>query len=363
MNKSPDAFRTIGEVAHWLETPAHVLRFWESRFPEIAPVKRAGGRRYYRPEDMRLLGGIKHLLHDEGKTIKAVQEKLNAEGVEAISALSGDLLADTSQPEPEPAPPEITPEKTPEAPPAAAEVQSDEAPTQVAPEPASEDTSTSAIQQEIDLERPGSPKPAASENLPDSAEPATAPDTDSVSEPALQAVEPEGETPAVEQPEEPATIQGPSDDAPVDAGAPDDLDDLAASPLFSKPVAPTKPAPSGQTESAAVSHSAPPPSAKGFFFDDSASSDPEHEDTSASHRPAIYLEDEAPPAPMAEPARLPAISQIPDDPQDDAQLGSNVLSFAAEIRGLDAQDYREAPQQELLRAAVRRLSTALGEEI
>ena len=58
MDKSPDAFRTISEVSEFLETPAHVLRFWESRFPQIRPVKRAGGRRYYRPADVALLTGI-----------------------------------------------------------------------------------------------------------------------------------------------------------------------------------------------------------------------------------------------------------------------------------------------------------------
>ncbi len=88
MRKSAEAFRTISEVAKWLDTPAHVLRFWESRFPEIAPVKRAGGRRYYRPDDMRLLGGIKHLLHTEGHTIKSVQERLQTEGTVAIAAFS-----------------------------------------------------------------------------------------------------------------------------------------------------------------------------------------------------------------------------------------------------------------------------------
>lgn len=92
MAKSPEAFRTISEVAAWLETPPHVLRFWESRFPEIAPVKRAGGRRYYRPDDMRLLGGIKHLLHTEGHTIKSVQERLKAEGPAAIGALAKTAL-------------------------------------------------------------------------------------------------------------------------------------------------------------------------------------------------------------------------------------------------------------------------------
>lgn len=91
MEKSPEAFRTISEVARWLETPTHVLRFWESRFPDVAPVKRAGGRRYYRPEDMQLLGGIKHLLHTEGQTIKAVQARLETDGIQAVVAFSPPL--------------------------------------------------------------------------------------------------------------------------------------------------------------------------------------------------------------------------------------------------------------------------------
>ena len=99
MEKSPQAFRTISEVADWLDTPAHVLRFWESRFPEIAPVKRAGGRRYYRPQDMQLLGGIKHLLHTEGHTIKSVQERLKAGGTGAICAFSPPLATGPSQDE------------------------------------------------------------------------------------------------------------------------------------------------------------------------------------------------------------------------------------------------------------------------
>ena len=76
MKKSPDAFRTISEVAEWLDVPTHVLRFWESRFSQIKPVKRAGGRRYYRPNDMKLIGGIKTLLHDDGLTIRGAQKLL-----------------------------------------------------------------------------------------------------------------------------------------------------------------------------------------------------------------------------------------------------------------------------------------------
>ncbi len=88
MAKSPDAFRTISEVADWLDTPAHVLRFWESRFSQVKPVKRAGGRRYYRPTDMLLLGGIKKLLHEDGMTIKGAQKMLRTNGVKKVSALS-----------------------------------------------------------------------------------------------------------------------------------------------------------------------------------------------------------------------------------------------------------------------------------
>ena len=94
MDKSPDAFRTISEVAETLETPAHVLRFWESRFPQIRPVKRAGGRRYYRPADVALLTGIKRLLHDEGLTIRGVQKILREQGVRHVAGLAGVSEAD-----------------------------------------------------------------------------------------------------------------------------------------------------------------------------------------------------------------------------------------------------------------------------
>lgn len=90
MEKSPEAFRTISEVAEFLETPAHVLRFWESRFPQIRPVKRAGGRRYYRPADVALLTGIKRLLHDEGMTIRGVQKILREQGVRHVSGMADD---------------------------------------------------------------------------------------------------------------------------------------------------------------------------------------------------------------------------------------------------------------------------------
>jgi DNA-binding transcriptional MerR regulator len=91
--KSPDAFRTISEVAEDLDLPQHVLRFWETRFPQIKPLKRGGGRRYYRPDDIELLRGIRHLLYGEGYTIRGVQRILKEQGARfVVAAGRGDLL-------------------------------------------------------------------------------------------------------------------------------------------------------------------------------------------------------------------------------------------------------------------------------
>ena len=88
MQKSREAFRTISEVADWLDVPAHVLRFWETRFAQIKPTKRADGRRYYRPADMLVIGGIKTLLRDKGMTIRGVQKLLQEQGVSHVSSFS-----------------------------------------------------------------------------------------------------------------------------------------------------------------------------------------------------------------------------------------------------------------------------------
>lgn len=87
MDKAPDAFRTISEVAEDLKVPQHVLRFWESRFTQIKPMKRAGGRRYYRPDDVDLLRGIHHLLYGEGYTIRGVQRILKDQGVKFVETV------------------------------------------------------------------------------------------------------------------------------------------------------------------------------------------------------------------------------------------------------------------------------------
>jgi DNA-binding transcriptional MerR regulator len=92
LGKSPEAFRTISEVAQDLSIPKHVLRFWEGKFAQLRPMKRGGGRRYYRPEDVDLLRGIRQLLYNDGYTIKGVQKILREQGVRFVmdySELSG----------------------------------------------------------------------------------------------------------------------------------------------------------------------------------------------------------------------------------------------------------------------------------
>jgi DNA-binding transcriptional MerR regulator len=84
LDKAPDAFRTISEVADEIDVPQHVLRFWESRFQQIRPMKRGGGRRYYRPDDVDLLRGVRHLLYGQGYTIRGVQRILREQGASFV---------------------------------------------------------------------------------------------------------------------------------------------------------------------------------------------------------------------------------------------------------------------------------------
>ncbi|SFR41036.1 MerR HTH family regulatory protein [Yoonia tamlensis] len=100
MAKAKDAFRTISEVAEWLDTPTHVLRFWETKFSQIKPVKGAGSRRYYRPADMELLAGIKQLLHEDGLTIKGAQKMLREHGVKHVASLGKSLVPAANSPAP-----------------------------------------------------------------------------------------------------------------------------------------------------------------------------------------------------------------------------------------------------------------------
>lgn len=197
MAKSPEAFRTISEVADWLGVPTHVLRFWESRFSQIKPVKRAGGRRYYRPTDMALIGGIKRLLHDDGMTIRGAQKLLREKGVKHVAALSQPLeggevpaapdvietvaieVADTSAKEPKKI---EDPADAPLDPVPAGNEQEDAANLFAADEStASEDTSNSEIADPVPA-----PAPVAIPDTPDV--PDTDPDDADTSFPALPSV-------------------------------------------------------------------------------------------------------------------------------------------------------------------------------
>lgn len=91
VTKSTDAFRTISEVSESLEIPQHVLRFWETKFTQVKPMKRAGGRRYYRPSDVSLLGAIRSLLYDEGYTIRGVQKLLREKGIQCLLGEEGKI--------------------------------------------------------------------------------------------------------------------------------------------------------------------------------------------------------------------------------------------------------------------------------
>lgn len=171
MAKSAQAFRTIREVADWLDVAAHVLRFWESKFPQIKPVKRAGGRRYYRPADMELVGGIKVLLHDRGLTIRGVQKMISDEGIGAVTALSPsidsfaegaeviemtptDTWADDAEAEAR-----ATPDEAPAPGAAPDETGEDDAPeAAVEPQAGDEDASPAAAAETAEAEAPPAPR-------------------------------------------------------------------------------------------------------------------------------------------------------------------------------------------------------------
>lgn len=120
MDKSPNAFRTISEVSETLDVPAHVLRFWESKFPAVRPIKRGGGRRYYRPEDVTLLVGIRELLYEDGLTIKGVQKIFRERGQKHVVRRGAEVLGEPLEepaeaPAPEPAAPAPAPAPAPAA--------------------------------------------------------------------------------------------------------------------------------------------------------------------------------------------------------------------------------------------------------
>jgi DNA-binding transcriptional MerR regulator len=263
MAKSPDAFRTISEVADWLGIQAHVLRFWESKFTQVKPIKRAGGRRYYRPGDMQLLGGIKQLLHEDGLTIKGVQKILREEGMSHVAAMSAPLdeltqsqLDDTPTPAevvtPEPPAPErgvvlsfeapaekvvkdalelidkkqdvsvqepidtaSAPDDAPPSDPAPVEEQPDVAPAEPAPEAAAEEPSETVAEAPPADPEPEAQTPEAQAPETIAQERADEPEQDTTNEPEPEP-EPEAASPEPEPTPEPA-VEPAADDAVQDA--------------------------------------------------------------------------------------------------------------------------------------------------
>lgn len=204
MTKSPDAFRTISEVADWLGIQAHVLRFWESKFSQVKPVKRAGGRRYYRPADMQLLGGIKQLLYEDGLTIKGVQKILREQGTGHVAAMSAPLSIDSDLPGEDADDSAVLPfpdaqaggelAGEPDAAQALAETAEDPAPAPSEAEPAAEQTtdaaeSTTATPEQGEQEELPLPSFARRRNE-DPAEPSDAARSESPQEPPAPAAEP-----------------------------------------------------------------------------------------------------------------------------------------------------------------------------
>ncbi len=155
MDKSPEAFRTISEVADALDVPPHVLRFWETRFTHVKPVKRGGGRRYYRPEDVRLLRGIRGLLYDDGMTIKGVQKILREKGIRHVIGL-GTVAEPEAEPEAAPEPVAApAPKRAPKPAATAAEAPAAPSPRPVPQrdlfDPAAGDTATATVEAPVEL--------------------------------------------------------------------------------------------------------------------------------------------------------------------------------------------------------------------
>ena len=210
MEKSPEAFRTISEVAEWLGTPTHVLRFWESRFSQVKPVKRAGGRRYYRPSDMELLGGIKKLLHEDGMTIRGVQKLLREEGVRYVASLSPPVNPDEAiegaAREVTGAPPPPRPEP-PRAAPPASRTAAEDPPAETPSSPAPPEAQEAPMQLDVAPDTPENVVPLA--RVAAKAEPAPPP-------------KPEPEPQPAPEPSAPAAAQPLGEDIPEDP--PDDIE-------------------------------------------------------------------------------------------------------------------------------------------
>ncbi|RKT34068.1 DNA-binding transcriptional MerR regulator [Roseovarius halotolerans] len=280
MAKSADAFRTISEVADWLETPAHVLRFWESKFSQVKPVKRAGGRRYYRPADMQLLSGIKKLLHDDGMTIKGVQKILREQGVRHVTALSQPLEGEAHDIE------EARLEIAPETPPESAQVLN------------FRDGQASAAGADDD-DAPDAP--------PASAPPAPAPET------PAEAPTDMSDTPA------PDTVAHECDESVTDTDSTFTTDTADAA---------TEDAPEAAGAPPLDADALHPPTADDVFGTS-------NDDIAADAEPGPIDETEAPPT-----APRPAIVTVPDDPPDNTPAPAGLLTQLSRFSGSLAPEQR-----------------------
>ncbi|MFP7673029.1 MerR family transcriptional regulator [Marivita sp. S0852] len=246
MSKSADAFRTISEVADWMDTPAHVLRFWESKFTQVKPVKRAGGRRYYRPADMRLLGGIKKLLHEDGMTIKGAQKILREKGIKHVSSLCTLSVGDEEDAEDVFIDDVVIPDPEDRVIPFSKPVDTDPAPQTVAEDAVAEDVGPEEIAAEppeTPSAEPEQPEPEAQDQPDDAPQPETIPPEP---EPVAHAdITPEPDV--VDSPEEvaepvPETSDIP-DDEPGDASEPAPLPGFIQQPEEVQANAPAPSAP------------------------------------------------------------------------------------------------------------------------
>ncbi len=323
MPKSADAFRTISEVSDWLETPAHVLRFWESKFSQVKPVKRAGGRRYYRPADMLLLGGIKKLLHEDGMTIKGVQKVLREQGIKHVASLSQPLDE---------------------------EVEAADSGITLDAKPAEPDSATV-----VDFKSSSKKEDIAPSALPTDAE--KAPDTPSEASPALagdDATPPPSEAPdtlAADAPDV-LTVDDSAAPAPTQApdtlagGVPDGVEDtvlnaLADTDEISEPADTTD---TGETEP--EQGEAPAEPVMPSFL--------RHRETEASpdDAPTPTGEDTATADHAPETLTAPSQIEIPDDPGDDLAAANGFLAHLLDHKGpLSPEIAQElAPLMDRLRA-------------
>lgn len=336
-DKSPDAFRTISEVAAWLETPAHVLRFWESKFPQIKPIKRAGGRRYYRPSDMALIGGIKRLLHDEGMTIKGVQKVLREQGVRHVAALSPPLEDGADL------------EGAAETP--GAEILPFAA--RVAPAPASYDAPAEAPCDGEATDAPTGTDDAAGVQSPDTADASAAMVENGADAPTADTTVPEDGTlpeDGAGTPPAPAQETARPADAPASKGGADPAAAGGAEPARESALDTPPPAPASASAAGAPQSSAPP----GGPLSDAPTADAAPGTTDAGAAPEapprqaeLFAESPVsagvpaprriPPAPPVHAPRrpVPLRTDVPPDPEDGAlEAAPGPLGTLARLRGL-----------------------------